>query len=47
VGWLIDTYAIEDATLFFKPEDCRIIEEKLGLFVGAHDLSKLSRKKGH
>jgi len=33
---------IEDATLFFKSEDGRVIEEKLGLSIGAHDLSKLS-----
>jgi len=42
LGGLINTYVIEDATLFFKSEDGRVIEEKLGLFIGAHDLSKLS-----
>jgi len=39
---LINTYVIEDATLFFRAEDEEVIEEKLCLFVGAHDLSKLS-----
>jgi hypothetical protein len=40
LGGLINTYVIEDATLFFRAEDGEVIEEKLCLFVGAHDLSK-------
>lgn len=42
LGGLINTYLIEDAALFFRAEDGEVIEEKLRLFVGAHDLSKLS-----
>lgn len=42
LGGLISTYVIEDATLFFRAEDGEVVQEKLRLFVGAHDLSKLS-----
>ena len=42
LGGLINTYVIEDAALFFRAEDGEVIEEKLRLFVGVHDLSKLS-----
>jgi len=42
LGGLINTYVIEDATLFFKAEDGEVIQEKLRLFVGVHDLLKLS-----
>jgi hypothetical protein len=42
LGGLINTYVIEDAALFLRAEDTEIIQEKLRLFVGVHDLSKLS-----
>ncbi len=42
---LINTYVIEDASLFFRASDGRIIEEKLHLLVGTHDLSRLSNEE--
>lgn len=33
---------IEDAILFFRTEDGEVIQENLRLFVGVHDLLKLS-----
>ena len=42
LGGLIDTYVIEDAVLSFRTEDRQIRREKLRLFVGKHDLAKLS-----
>ena len=45
LGGLINTYIIEDAKLFFGTVDGRVIEEKLCLFVGVHDLSKLSQEE--
>ena len=45
LGGLINTYVIEDATLFFKSEKGEIIKEKLRLLVGIHDLSKLSSEE--
>lgn len=45
LGGLINTYVIEDARLFFKADNGQVIEEKLHLFVGVHDLSKLSTQE--
>jgi len=42
VGGMVDTYMIEDAELLFRTEDRKIRVEKLHLFVGKHDLAKLS-----
>jgi len=42
VGGMVDTYVIEDAELLFRTEDRKIRVEKLHLFVGKHDLAKLS-----
>jgi len=42
LGGLINTYVIEDAMLFFRAEDGEVIQEKLRLSVGVHDLLKLS-----
>ncbi len=42
LGGLINTYVIEDAILFFRAGDGEVIQEKLRLFVGVHDLLKLS-----
>jgi hypothetical protein len=42
IGGLISTYVVEDASLFFRAEDGGVVEEKLQLLVGRHDLSGLS-----
>jgi len=42
IGGLISTYVVEDASLFFRTEDGGVVEEKLQLLVGRHDLSGLS-----
>ena len=42
LGGLIDTYVVEDARLLLRTENRQICEEKLRLFVGKHDLTKLS-----
>ena len=42
IGGMVDTYVIEDATLLFRTEDRQICKEKPRLFVGKHDLAKLS-----
>lgn len=42
LGGLIDTYVIEDAVLSFRTEERKICREKSRLFVGKHDLAKLS-----
>jgi len=42
IGGMVNTYVIEDATLLFRTEDRKIHEEKLRLFVGKHDPTKLS-----
>ena len=42
LGGSIDTYSIEDAALFFRTKNREIIKETLRLFVGFHDLSKIS-----
>jgi len=42
VGGMVDTYVIEDAELLFRTEDRKIRVEELHLFVGKHDLAKLS-----
>jgi len=39
---MVDTYVVEDAELMFRTEDRKIRVEKLRLFVGKHDLAKLS-----
>ena len=46
VGGMVDTYVIEDAELLFRTEDRKIRVEKLHLFVGKHDLAKLSSVRG-
>ena len=45
VGGLINTYVVEDAALFLRTEDGGIIEEKLRLFSGIHNLSRLPDKE--
>jgi len=45
VGVLINTYVVEDAALFLRTEDGGIIEEKLRLFSGIHNLSRLPDKE--
>jgi hypothetical protein len=42
IGGLISTYVVEDASLFFRTEDGGVVEEKLQLLVGRHELSGLS-----
>jgi len=44
LGGLIDTFVIEDATVFFRAENGEIIGENLRLFVGIHNLSKFESK---
>ena len=46
VGGMVDTYVIEDAELLFRTDDRKIRVEKLRLFVGKHDLAKLSSVRG-
>ncbi|MCJ7505491.1 hypothetical protein MUP05_03340, partial [Candidatus Bathyarchaeota archaeon] len=41
----VNTYVIEDAALFIRAEHGEVIEEKLRLFIGAHDLSTLSAEE--
>jgi hypothetical protein len=45
LGGFIKTYVIEDAALFFRAEDGEVVEEKLRLLVGTHELSKLSSEE--
>jgi len=45
IGGTVDTYIIEDATLLFRTQDRKIHEEKLRLFVGKHDPTKLSQNE--
>jgi len=45
IGGLISTYVVEDATLFLRTEDGGIIEEKLKLLAGIHNLSRLPNKE--
>ena len=45
LGGLIDTYVVEDARLLLRTENRQICEEKLRLFVGKHDLTKLSLRE--
>jgi len=45
LGGFIKTYVIEDAALFFRAESGEVVEEKLCLLVGTHDLSKLSSEE--
>jgi len=42
IGGMVDTYVIEDAELLFRTEDRKIRAETLRLFVGKHDLARLS-----
>jgi len=42
IGGMVDTYVIEDAELLFRTEDREIRAERLRLFVGKHDLARLS-----
>ena len=41
IGGLIKTYVIEDAALMFRTADGSVVEERLKLLVGSHDLRKL------
>ncbi len=41
IGGLINTYVVEDAALVFRTTDGSVLEERLGLLVGSHDLVKL------
>jgi len=45
VGGMVDSYVVDDAELLFRTEDRKIKVEKLGLFVGKHDLTKLSESE--
>jgi hypothetical protein len=45
LGGSVNTYVIEDAALFLRAEHGEVIEEKLRLFIGAHDLSTLSAEE--
>jgi len=45
VGGMVDTYVVEDAELLFRTEDRKIRVEKLRLFVGKHDLTRLSENE--
>jgi len=42
LGGLIDTYVLEDSVLLFMSEDGEVIEEPLRMYIGKHDLSRLS-----
>jgi hypothetical protein len=42
IGGMVETYVIRDAELLFRTESRHILAEKLRLFVGRHDLTKLS-----
>lgn len=42
VGGMVDTYVVDDAELLFRTEDRKIKVERLRLFVGKHDLARLS-----
>jgi len=41
IGGLIKTYVIEDAALMFRSVDGSVVEERLKLLVGSHDLGGL------
>jgi hypothetical protein len=45
LGGTIDTYVIEDAALFLMAEEGEVIEEKLRLYVGTHEMHRLSPKE--
>jgi len=45
VGGMVDSYVVDDAELLFRTEDRKIKMEKLRLFVGKHDLTKLSESE--
>jgi len=42
IGGMVNTYVIDDAELLFRTHDNKIRIEKLHLFVGKHDLARLS-----
>lgn len=41
IGGMIRTHVIEDAALMFRTTDGSVVEEKLKLLVGSHDLREL------
>lgn len=45
LGGTIDTYLIEDASLFLMAEEGEVVEEKLRLYVGTHEKRRLSQEE--
>jgi len=45
LGGTIDTYVIEDASLFLVAGEGEVVEEKLRLYVGTHEMSRLSSEE--
>lgn len=43
IGGSLETYLIEDCILAFQAENGEVVEEKLRVYAGAHDVEKLSK----
>ena len=43
IGGSITTYVIEDSALLFQAENRELVEEKLRMYVGVHDIERLPK----
>jgi hypothetical protein len=43
IGGSLKIYLVEDCVLVFQAEDGEVVEEKLRIYVGVHDVERLSR----